>query len=102
MLGLAFLAVGCGSGVSAAPPVPVVSDASRVDMCTILIDAELTELGIELSSRKPVNHLGLVGCKLQGMRITLDLERDNDTLAQYQARRHGPAFTSFEDNTVNG
>jgi hypothetical protein len=99
---LAVVAAGCGSQVSGAPAVPAVADASRVDMCTILSDTQLTGLGIDLNSRKSVNRLGLVGCHWRGMPFTLDLERDRDTVAQYQARRHDPAFTSFADNTVNG
>jgi hypothetical protein len=71
-------------------------------MCTILTDTQLTGLSIDLNSRKSVNRLGLVGCRWRGMPFTLDLERDKDTVAQYQARRHDPAFTSFVDNTVNG
>lgn len=83
-------------------PSPAVPDASRADMCTILTDAELTGLGIDLNSRKPVNRLGLVGCKWLGTLFTLDLERDKDSVISYQARRRDPAFTSFGDNTVNG
>ncbi len=78
------------------------ADASRVDLCTVLTDAELTGLGIEVNSRKQVNRLGLVGCKWYGKPFLLGLERDNETVASYKARRHGPAFTSFADNTVNG
>ncbi len=99
---LALLAGGCGSAASQAPPSKTVADASRVDMCTILTDAELTGLGAELDSRRPVNRLGSVGCMWLGARFTLGLERGRDTVAQYQARRHDPAFTSFGDNTVNG
>ncbi|MGH3572687.1 MAG: DUF3558 family protein [Pseudonocardiaceae bacterium] len=99
---LALLAAGCSSQIAGAPAAPAVADASQVDMCTILTDPELMGLGIELNSREPVNRLGLVGCGWLGTRYTLDLERDKDTVAQYQARRHDPAFTSFADNTVNG
>jgi len=101
---LALLAGGCGSAASQAPTLPptAMADASRVDMCTILTDAELTGLGAELNRRKPVNRLGLVGCHWGGMPFVLGLERDKETVASYKARRHDPAFTSFADNTVNG
>lgn len=97
-----LLAAGCGSQEAGLAPTLPVADASRVDMCTILTDQELSQLGIKLSSRKPVNRLGLIGCGWLGTPFTLDLEKDKDTVAQYQARRHDPAFTSFADNTVNG
>ncbi|MGH3855384.1 MAG: DUF3558 family protein [Pseudonocardiaceae bacterium] len=99
---LALLAAGCGSQASGPAVTPAVADASRVDMCTILTDAELTGLGIDVDSRKQVNRLGLLGCGFQGRAITLDLERDTEPLGSYRARRHGPAFTSFGDDTVNG
>ncbi|HEX5143642.1 MAG TPA: DUF3558 family protein [Mycobacterium sp.] len=98
---LALLAGGCGSAAQA-PPSTSVADASRVDMCTILTDAELTGLGAELNRRKPVNRLGLVGCHWGGTPFVLGLERDKETVASYKARRHDPSFTSFGDNTVNG
>lgn len=99
---VALLAAGCGAQASGPAPMPAVADASRVDMCTILTDAELTGLGIDVNSRKQVNRFGLVGCKWLGQPVTLDLERDMEPLGSYKARRHGPAFTSFADNTVNG
>ncbi len=99
---LGLLAAGCGSQVSGAPALPAVADASRVDMCTTLTDAELTGLGIKLNTRKQVNQLGSVGCEWVGKTITLDLERDKDTVAAYQGRQQDSAFTSFADNTVNG
>ncbi len=99
---LGVLAAGCGSQVSGAPVPPAVADASRVDMCTILTDAELTGLGINLDSRKPFNEVGVVGCQWVGKPITLSLDRDEDTVAAYKARRNDPAFTSFSENTVNG
>lgn len=102
MVVLGLLAAGCGSHLSGPTPSPAVADASRVDMCTVLTDAELTGLGIKLNTRKQVNELGVVGCQWVGKPITLDLEREKDTIAQYQARRHSPTFTSFVDNTVNG
>lgn len=99
---MGLLAVGCGSQVSEAPASPVVADGSRVDMCTVLTDAELTGLGIKLNTRKQVDELGVVGCQWVGEPIRLRLERDEDTIAAYQARRDDPAFTSFSDNRVNG
>jgi uncharacterized protein DUF3558 len=102
MVALALFAAGCGSQVSGPASSPAVADASRVDMCTILTDTELTRLGIDVNTRKQVNRLGLVGCKWLGKPFTLDLERDKNTLSAYEARRHDPAFTSFADNTVNG
>ena len=97
-----LLVGGCSSQVAEPPASPTVADASQVDMCTILTDAELTQLGIRLDSRKQVNELGEVGCGWGGQPFTLDLERGKDTVAAYRARRHDPAFTSFADNTVNG
>ncbi|MGH3845856.1 MAG: DUF3558 family protein [Pseudonocardiaceae bacterium] len=102
MVALALVAAGCGSPVSGAPTVPAVADASRVDMCTILTDPELSKLGIKLSSRKPENEVGVVGCGWVGKPFTLGLDRDKDTVAEYKARRSDPAFTSFAENTVNG
>ncbi|MGH3834842.1 MAG: DUF3558 domain-containing protein [Pseudonocardiaceae bacterium] len=102
MTAVGLLAVGCGSQVPGAPAPLVVADANRVDMCTILTDAELTGLGIKLDTRKPFDEVGVVGCRWVGKPFTLSLERDKDTLASYQARRHDPAFVSFADNTVNG
>lgn len=99
---LVLLAAGCGSQTAAPAPAPAVGDASRVDMCAILTDAELTGLGIELPSRKYDNRLGEVGCRWAGQPFTLYLARGKDTVARYQARRDDPAFTSFADNTVNG
>jgi hypothetical protein len=102
MVTLGLLAAGCGSQASGPVPSPAVADARRVDMCTVLTDAELSGLGIDVNSRKQANSLGLVGCGWQGKAITLNLERDKETLASYKARRRDPAFTSFADNTVNG
>lgn len=102
MIAAALLAVGCSSQVSRPAPFPPVADASRVDMCTVLTDQELSQLGVEMDTRKPVNRLGLVGCKWQGKPYLLGLERERDTVAQYKERRHDPAFTSFADNMVNG
>jgi hypothetical protein len=102
VVAVGLLAAGCGSQVSGSAPSPPVADASRVDMCTIVTDAELAQLGIELNTRKPVNESGVVGCQWVGKPSTLRLERDKETLASYRARRHSPTFTSFVDNTVNG
>jgi len=99
---LALIATGCGSQAAEPSAAPAVADASRVDMCSILTDTELTGLGIDLNSRKPVNKLGLVGCGWQGKTFTLDMERDQDSIASYQARTHDPAFTSFAENTMGG
>lgn len=99
---MGLLATGCGSPVSGVPVSPVVADASRVDMCTILTDAELTGLGIKLDTRKQFDEVGVIGCQWVGKPTTLRLERDEDTIAEYQARRDDPAFTSFSENSVNG
>lgn len=71
-------------------------------MCTILTGAELTALGVQLDTRTRFNKAGVVGCRWLGKPFTLSLERDNDTLAGYQAHRHDPKFVNFADNTVNG
>jgi hypothetical protein len=96
------LGAGCGSPDAPAPS--AVGDASRVDMCTVLTDVELSGLGIDLSSRKPEDELGVVGCRWIGQPITLRLERNEDTVAVYRdrGRRDDPAFASFRENTVNG
>lgn len=99
---LGALAVGCGSQVQGTPVPSAVADASQVDMCTILTDAELTELGIKLDTRKPFDEVGLVGCQWGGKPITLSLQQDEDTVTAYKNRRDDPAFTSFAENTVNG
>lgn len=99
---MGLLAAGCGSQLPGAPAQPPVADASRVDMCSVLTDAELTRLGIKLDTRKQVNELGVVGCQWVGKPITLSLERDNDTIAAYQDRHDDPSFTSFSENSVNG
>ncbi|HEU0087142.1 MAG TPA: DUF3558 domain-containing protein [Pseudonocardiaceae bacterium] len=92
---------GCGSDASGTPAVPVVADASKVDMCTILTDAELIALGIEPATHKPMDQLGIVGCRWLGKPFTLRLERDEETVAEYVARRDDPAFTIFRENAVN-
>ncbi len=102
VVAMGLLAAGCGSQAPGVPAQPPVANASRVDMCAVLTDAELTGLGIKLETRKQVNELGVVGCQWVGKPITLSLERDEDTIAAYQARRDDPAFTSFSDNRVNG
>lgn len=97
-----LLVSGCGS--PDAPARSMVGDASRVDICTILTDPELSGLGIDLGSRKPEDELGLVGCRWVGQPIRLRLERNEDTVAVYRdrARTDDPAFTRFRENTVNG
>lgn len=102
MTAVGLLAAGCGSQVSGEPASPAVADAGRVDMCTILTDAELTALGIRPETRKQDDVLGVVGCGWVGKPFTLSLNRDKDNLAAYQTRRNDPAFVSFEENTVNG
>ena len=97
-----LLVGGCGSSVAGTPAPPAVGDASRVDMCIVLTDLELSQLGIELDTRKPVDRLGEVGCRWVGKPFTLDLERGEDAVADYVARRDDPAFVTFEQNTVNG
>ena len=94
-----LLVGGCGWLASGAPP--EVADASGVDMCTILTDAELSGLGIDLDSRKPVDEFGEVGCGWVGEPFTLDLERDENPIAEWAARRDDPAFVTFAANTVN-
>lgn len=99
---LGLLAAGCGVQGSEAPAPPAVADGSQVNMCTILSDRELTELGVELDTRTPFDEVGVVGCYWLGKPFTLSLDRDDNTLALYQPRRHDPAFVSLADNTVNG
>lgn len=93
---------GCGSEVPSTLAPPVVADASGVDMCTILTDVELSGLGIKLDTRQPVDELGVVGCQWVGKPFALRLERDEDTVAEYAARRDDPAFVTFGENAVNG
>ncbi len=100
---LGLLAAGCGSQVSGSSASPAVADASRVDMCTIVTDAELTGLGIEAEHPQAGGQTRLDRLPgWQGTSLTLGLERDKETVASYKARRHSPTFTSFVDNTVNG
>jgi hypothetical protein len=98
---LGVLAAGCGSRVSEAPVPPAVADGRQVDMCTILSDRELAELGITLDTRTPFDEVGVVGCYWLGKPFTLSLDRDNNTLASSQPRRRDPAFVSVADNMVN-
>ena len=102
MAAMGLLTAGCGSPVSGALAPSVMADASRVDMCTILTDAELIGLGIKLDTRKQFDEVGVIGCQWVGKPIRLSLERDEDTIAAYQARRDDPVFTSFSENSVNG
>jgi len=67
-----LLAAGCGRQVPPGRP-PAVADASKVDMCTILTDAELSHLGIRLDTREPVDQVGSVGCEWLGKPFTLSL-----------------------------
>ena len=113
-----LLAAGCGAqtgeqtgeqtggqtgGQTPAPPAPpAVANANGVDMCTILSDPELTALGVQPGTRTSFNKGGVVGCRWKGQSFTLSMERDNSTLAGYQAHRQDPTFINFMDNTVNG
>jgi hypothetical protein len=97
-----FLAGGCGSSPSGAPAPPEVGDASGVDMCTVLTDAELNGRGIDLSTRQQVDELGVVGCQWVGQPIRLRLERNEDTVAEYAGRRDDPVLRNLRENTVNG
>jgi Protein of unknown function (DUF3558) len=97
-----LIAAGCGSPASKAPtPPPTVADASQVSMCTILTGTELTGLGVRPETRRPFNTGGVVGCRWLGKPYTLSLERDNATLAGYQAHRNDPQYLNFVDNAVN-
>jgi uncharacterized protein DUF3558 len=96
-----LLAAGCAPPLPAGPR-PAVADASKVDMCTILTDAELSRLGIRLDTREPVDQVSSVGCEWLGRPFTLSLERDNETVASYRTRRLGPVFITFAENAVNG
>jgi len=93
---------GCGSAPPGAPAPPAVADASGVDMCAILTDAELSTLGMKLGTRKESAVSGLIGCHWLGDPLTLGLERNDETITEYVTRRDDPAFTSFRENTVNG
>jgi hypothetical protein len=109
-----MLAAGCGAQTAGqtggqtgaqtpAPPAPpAVANANGVDMCTILSDPELTALGVQPGTRTSFNKGGVVGCRWKGHSFTLSMERDNSTLAGYQAHRQDPKFINFMDNTVNG
>lgn len=96
LVALGLLAAGCGAAS------PAVTDSSRVDMCSILSDAELSQLGITPGTRMPVDREGSVGCEWAGTPFLLSLERDSHTLASYRGRPRGPAFISYAENTVNG
>ncbi len=98
---IGLLVGGCGSESAGAPAAPAVADASGVDMCTILTEAELAGLGIRLDTREPVDELGLIGCSWLGTRFKLSMERDEETVGAYLARREGPQFVNFRENTVN-
>ncbi len=108
MIVAGVLAAGCSAQTGTqtpapAPPAPpAVANANGVDMCTILTDPELTALGARPDTVKPFNQGGVVGCRWQATSFTLSLERDNATLAGYQAHRQDPQYFNFTDNTVNG
>ncbi|MCU1610774.1 MAG: hypothetical protein JWM45_2690 [Pseudonocardiales bacterium] len=105
-----MLAAGCtvqtgaqkAAPTPASPAPPPVVNANGVDMCTILSDPELSSLGVQPGTRTTFNKAGVVGCRWRGASFTLSLERDNSTLAGYQAHRQDPQFINFMDNTVNG
>jgi Protein of unknown function (DUF3558) len=97
MVAVGLLAVGCAHRTPGTP----VADASTVDMCTILTGAELSQLGIRPDSHEPVDQAGSVGCEWKGEPVAVSLERDEETVASYRARR-GPAFVTFAENVVNG
>ena len=92
-----LVAAGCASHVP-----DVATDPNKVDMCTILTDAELSQLGVRPGSRVPLDQEGSVGCEWVGKPLRLSLERDKETVAAYRARPRGPAFIAFTENTVNG
>jgi hypothetical protein len=90
-------------GAACAPHAPLgVADARSVDMCSILTDAELSQLGVRLDTRETVDQFGSVGCEWVGKPLRLSLERDQETVASYRARQRGPAFIAFAENAVNG
>ncbi|MGB8963653.1 MAG: DUF3558 family protein [Pseudonocardiaceae bacterium] len=95
-------AVGLVAGGCVAGPAAAVGDASRVDMCTIVTNPELSQLGIRLDSREPVDQFGSVGCEWVGNPFRLSLERDKETVASYRSRERGPAFIVYAENLVNG
>ena len=99
---VALVAAGCGASVSGSAPPPPVADSGQVDMCTILTDQELSQLGLKLDTREPVEQPGSVGCYWRGTPYALSLERDKETVATYKARQRGPALITFAENTVNG
>jgi hypothetical protein len=66
-----MLTAGCGSQISEAP---AVADGTQVDMCTILSDRELAELGITLGSRTPFDEEGVAGCYWLGTPFALSLD----------------------------
>lgn len=96
------VATGCGAPVSGTVSPPAVSDANQVDMCTVLTDQELSQLGIKLDTREPVEQPDSVGCYWRGVPFALNLERDKETVAAYKARQRGPALITFTENSVNG
>jgi len=97
-----LLAAGCGAQEPKTPPPPAVANASRVNMCTILTGAGLTELDVRLYTRRQFTNTGVIGGRWMGTHVTRSLERDEDTLTGYQAHRNDPKFVNFTDNTGNG
>lgn len=97
-----LLGAGCGVSGSGAAPSPAVADSSQVDMCTILTDPELSQLGIRPDTREPVDQQDSVGCYWRGTPFALTLERDKQTVASYKARQRGPELITFAENKVNG
>lgn len=102
MVAVALVAAGCGTPGSGSAPPPTVADSSRVDMCTILSDQELAQLGVKPDAREPVDRPSSVGCYWRGTPFALTLERDAETVASYKARQPGPALITFAENAVNG
>lgn len=97
------LAAGCATTATQAPKAPApVANANNVNMCTILMPAELTSFGAQVDAVRHFNTTGVVGCRWQGKSYTLSLARDNSTLTGYQAHRNDPKYVNFADNTVNG
>ncbi|MGB7796169.1 MAG: DUF3558 family protein [Pseudonocardiaceae bacterium] len=90
-------------GAACAPHASLgVADARSVDMCSILTDAELSQLGVQPDTRETVDQFGSVGCEWVGKPLRLSLERDQENVASYRARQRGPAFITFAENAVNG
>lgn len=103
MRGVLVVAAAGMLGAACAPKAaPAVADARTVDMCAILTDAELSQLGVRPDSRETLDQFGSVGCEWVGKPLRLSLERDKETVASYRSRQRGPAFITFAENEVNG